>query len=81
MGKNEILERVQSLFQDVLDDDSINLSAEMSSEDIEGYDSLAHIQIVDAISKEFKTKFKAREIMSWSSIGEMIDCIHNKLNQ
>lgn len=75
MEKNEILSKVQSIFQDVLDNDDIELSTETTAEDVEEWDSLSHIQLIVAIEKEFKIKFTSKEIMSWGNIGEMLDCI------
>jgi acyl carrier protein len=78
MEKIEILERVQTIFCDILDDDSIVLTSETMADDIEGWDSLTHIQLIVAIEKSFKLKFSSREILTWKNVGEMIDCISLK---
>lgn len=78
MEKNEILAKVQEIFQDVLDNEDIELTFETTAEDIEEWDSLSHIQLIVAIEKRFKIKFTSREILSWKNVGEMIDCIATK---
>lgn len=78
MEKNEILAKVQDIFQDVLDNEDIELTFETTAEDIEEWDSLSHIQLIVAIEKHFKIKFTSREILSWKNVGEMIDCIATK---
>lgn len=78
MEQKEILKKVQDIFRDVIEDDEIVLSNDTTSEDIEGYDSLAHIQIVKAIEDMFSIKFKAVEMIGWSNIGEMVECISCK---
>lgn len=78
MEKNEILEKVQGIFRDVLDNEDIELSFETTADDIEEWDSLSHIQLIVAIEKEFKVKFTSKEIMSWGNVGEMLDCILSK---
>jgi acyl carrier protein len=75
MEKTEILLKVQVIFRDLLDDESIVLTAETSANDVEGWDSLTHIQLIVAIEKSFKVKFSSREILSWKNVGEMINCI------
>ena len=75
MEKNEILSKVNELFNDVLDDDSITLKYEHTANDVDGWDSLTHIQLIVAIEKSFKIKFTSREILSWKNVGEMVDCI------
>lgn len=78
MEINEILVKVQDIFQDVLDNEDIELSFDTTSDDIEEWDSLSHIQLIVAIEKSFSMKFTAKEIMSWANVGEMIDCILSK---
>ncbi|MDD3907835.1 MAG: acyl carrier protein [Bacteroidales bacterium] len=78
MEKVEILARVQDIFRDLLDDESIVLTSETMADDVEGWDSLTHIQLIVAIEKSFKIKFTSREILSWKNVGEMIDNISLK---
>lgn len=78
MDKENILAEVQEIFQDVLDNEDIELANETTAEDVEEWDSLSHIQLIVAIEKHFKIKFTSREILSWKNVGEMIDCIATK---
>ncbi|MEA4840882.1 MAG: acyl carrier protein [Bacteroidales bacterium] len=78
MERVEILTRVQDIFRDLLDDESIVLTSETMADDVEGWDSLTHIQLIVAIEKSFKIKFTSREILSWKNVGEMIDNISLK---
>jgi acyl carrier protein len=75
MERNEIFEKLNEIFVDVLDLDEVKLTDETSANDIEEWDSLSHIQLIVAIEKEFKVKFTSKEIMSWKNVGEMVDCI------
>jgi len=75
MDKTTALRQVEEIFRDILDDDEIVLTPETTADDVEGWDSLSHIQLIVAIEKRFKIKFTAREIMSWQNVGEMIDGI------
>lgn len=79
MDKNEILKKIHDIFQDVFDNDDIIITNDTSSEDIDEWDSLSHIQLIVAIEKCFGIKMTAKEIMSWDNVGEMIDAIQLKL--
>lgn len=79
MQNEALLEQVQDIFRDVLDDEEVVLTAESTAEDVEGWDSLTHIQLIVAIEKHFKIKFTSREILSWKNVGELIDCLAAKL--
>ena len=78
MENNEILEKVQDIFRDVLDNEDIELTPETTADDIDEWDSLSHIQLIVAIEKALGVKFTSKEITSWSNVGEMIDCIQTK---
>lgn len=78
MEKKEILAKVQEIFQDVLDNEDIELTFETTSDDVEEWDSLSHIQLIVAIEKSFGVKFTSKEINSWANVGEMLECILSK---
>jgi acyl carrier protein len=78
METNEILKQVNEIFIDTLDEDDIVIKLDTTAEDVEGWDSLTHIQLVVAIEKHFKMRFTSKEIQSWKNVGEMIACIQNK---
>ena len=78
MNRQDILDKVQDIFRDILDNDEIVLTNESTADDIEEWDSLTHIQLIKAIEKDFSIRFTSREILSWNNVGEMIDCILKK---
>lgn len=79
MEMNEILKNVNEVFNDVLDNDAIVLSAASTANDVEDWDSLSHIQLVVAIERHFKMRFNAAEIRTWKNVGEMCESIKNKI--
>lgn len=79
MTKSKLLEKLQEVFQDVMDNDEIQLSEGTNSDDIEEWDSLTHIQLVVAIEKYFGIKFLSKEITSWKNVGDTMDSILNKI--
>ena len=79
MQNEALLEQVQEIFRDVLDDEEIVLQDISTAEDVEGWDSLTHIQLIVAIEKHFRIKFTSKEILSWKNVGELVDCLAAKL--
>ena len=80
MEKNEILKKIQDVFRDVFDNEDIEITVDTVAEDIEEWDSLAHVQLVKELEKEFSVKISAKELMSWDNVGEMVDSINDKLS-
>jgi acyl carrier protein len=79
MENKEILKNVQDIFVDVLDNDNIQLTDETTAADVDDWDSLNHIQLIVAVEKKFKIRFRSDEIRGWNNIGEMIKSIQDKL--
>ena len=79
LSTDEIMQQTNEIFKDVLDNDDIQLSAATTADDIEEWDSLTHIQLIVAIEKHFKMRFKASEITSYKNVGEMCRGIQNKI--
>ncbi len=71
MDSKMIYARLNKVFRDVFDDDSITVTPKTTANDIEDWDSLEHITLISAVEKEFKMKFKMGEISSMKNVGEM----------
>ena len=75
MDRNEIFEKLTLIFREVMDNDEIVLEEDTTAEDIEEWDSLAHVQLIEKIEGVFGVKFSAKEMMSWDDVGEFVDSI------
>lgn len=75
MSKEELYERINTVFRDVFDDDSITVTEKTTANDIEDWDSLEHINLVSAIEKEFGIKFTMAQVVTMKNVGEMADII------
>lgn len=75
MNKTETLSRIQNVFRDILDNEEIVLNESTTSNDIEEWDSLSHIQLIVAIEEEFDIEFTSQAIVSWKNVGDMVDYI------
>ena len=79
MSREEVFEKLNTIFRNNFDDDDITLSDETSSEDIEDWDSLEQINLVVAIQDEFNVKFNIDEVNAMKNVGEMVDFIIEKI--
>lgn len=81
MSKEEILNDLQPIFQDIFDDEDLVITNESNAEQIEDWDSLSHIRLVVAIEKQFDIKFAFGELQALKNVGEMIDLIQEKIEE
>ena len=72
---NEIYERLNEVFQDVFDDDSLTVTPNTTASDIEDWDSLSHITLVAAVEDEFRMKFSMKDVVEMKNVGEMVTLI------
>ena len=80
MTRKEVFNGVQDIFRDIFDEDNLIINNTTSSDEIEDWDSLNHINLVSAIEKEFKIKFAFGELVTMKDVGTMIDIILIKTN-
>ena len=79
MTRKELFDGVQDIFRDIFDEDDMVIEDKTSSDDIEDWDSLNHINLVSAIEKEFEIRFALGELMALKDVGAMIDLMVEKL--
>ena len=75
----DIKNDVQEIFRDVFDDDELVICEDTTAEDIEDWDSLAQMNLVVAIEKYFKIRFKVEEIANLHNVGEMLELIEQRV--
>ena len=75
MTEQEILEAVQEIFRDNFDDDTLVITRDTCSEDLEDWDSLAQINLLTAIEKKFNIKFKLADVRNLKDVGDLLDLV------
>jgi len=79
MTREMLFEGVQDIFRDIFDEEDMVIEDKTSSDDVEEWDSLNHINLVSAIEKEFEIRFALEELMALKDVGSMIDLMVKKL--
>lgn len=65
-------DEVQAIFRDVFDDDTIVLRDEMTADDVDGWDSLMHINLIIAVEKRLGVKFTIAEVSGMKASGQNV---------
>lgn len=81
MTRAEVFEKLTEVFQDVFDDESIELSETTTASDIEDWDSLMHINLVSATEDEFDLEFEMKDILELKNVGTFVDLILRELGE
>ena len=79
MTSQDVFDGVQAVFQDVFQDPALRVARETTAEDVEGWDSFAHINLIVALESKFGVKFRLAELQDLNCVGDMIDLIATKV--
>lgn len=81
MERTEIFTKIELIFREVFDDNTIQIAEEMSAADIEEWNSLNHMILVSEVEKVFSIKFKLKDLNKMRNIGDMMDIVTSKLSE
>lgn len=73
-----IYERLTAIFHDVFDDDSITASEDLTADQVDGWDSFAHLRLIYAVEKAFGVNFSAAQISQLKNVGDLARLIKSK---
>ena len=74
MSKELIL--LEKIVSNILRRENISLTMDMTAPDVEGWDSLNHVQILFAIEEELGIKFPINEIQNLNTIGDLVELMN-----
>lgn len=72
-------ETLNSIFQEVFDDDTIQIHPRMTANDVEGWDSLSHVNLILAIETRFQIRFSQKELLTFKNVGDLLRSIEAKI--
>lgn len=79
MSREDVFEKLNVILREYFDNEDITLKDETVTSDVEGWDSLEHINIISEIEDEFDIKFTMGEITNMKNVGEMVDIILSRI--
>jgi acyl carrier protein len=75
----DAMKELVKIFREVFDDEEINLSDETTASDIDGWDSLSHVNLILVIEKKFNIKFATKELLTFENVGDLRRSIESKI--
>jgi acyl carrier protein len=76
---NNLIE-LTKIFRNILKNNSLEIKSTDTPNDIDGWDSLSHSQLLAEIEDFFSIEFKLKELAGIRSIGDILDLIKAKTN-
>ena len=75
MAENETFEKLSAVIAETLGLDDVTMTRSTSAEDVDGWDSVAHVQIMVAVEAAFGIRFRTSDMTGLRNVGELADRI------
>lgn len=79
MDRNEIINELSNIFSGILHHENFVMSESLSAADVDGWDSLSHMNIITEIEHRFNVRFKLMELNKLNNLGNLITLLEAKL--
>jgi acyl carrier protein len=78
---DKLLARVSEIIKENLDLPNLEITLELSAEDVPEWDSFSHLRILFEIERQFDVTFDTAEIVALKNVGDFIHLLSSKLNK
>lgn len=75
MERIQVLNKLQEIVRDVLDNEEVVLQEETCMEDVEEWDSVAHMTVIAMLENEIGVQFDIDKIANAKTVKAMIDMV------
>ena len=73
-NQNEsIYKKLTEIVSEVVGHNNFELKADIKATDVEGWDSLSHVQIIHECEKSLGVRFSLEEISNLNTVGDLIN--------
>jgi acyl carrier protein len=77
----QILAELQPIFEQALDEPGLRVTMASNATNTPGWDSLAHIDIIETVERQFNVKFALGELQDLKNVGDLVSLIVVKARQ
>ena len=74
-NKEEILKFIQDVVSEIVGRKITNITGETTADDVEGWDSLSHVQIIHRCEQKIDKRFTLEEISNLKSVLDLVNVI------
>jgi acyl carrier protein len=78
MSRAEIHSKLTHLIREFFDLPHLVVDTSTTADQVEGWDSIAHIELIVAVEKAFAVRFTTKEVKSLSTVGDLIDLLERR---
>lgn len=76
---DETAERVSRVIRHTFRQPDLQVTADTTADDVDGWDSLTHTILLLNIEREFGLRFAPLEVLDLDKVGDLVALVHQKL--
>lgn len=81
MERNDVFEKLVNICRDVFEDDSLVITEATVAADVEGWDSLTYLSLINELEEAYEIAFILDEVTGISNIGELMDALMKHIEE
>jgi len=74
----EIETKLQEVFRDVFQDETLVILPEMTAGDVDKWDSITHLIMISKVEEVFNVSFRLKELIKLKNVGDLITLLKEK---
>lgn len=78
MEETQLRSRITETFREVLNIPTLELRDEMTANEVKGWDSISHIDLIVALEGRFKIRLTTGEVSKLKNVGDLVALIRKK---
>ncbi|MEP1488777.1 MAG: acyl carrier protein [Algibacter sp.] len=79
MDSIQIKEKIRTELVNILEHENFEMHDDLTAKDVDGWDSLSHMMILNKIEEALKIKFKLKDLNKLKNMGSLVAVIQAKL--
>lgn len=79
MTKQEILDKITPIFHEVFNDNDLDVTMDLTSDEIDEWSSISQTLMVTEIEKAFDIVFRLREVAEMDNVASIVEMIAEKI--
>ncbi len=81
MTREEIIVKINEIFQDAFDDENLIVSENTAASDVDGWDSLMQMNLIEMVEDEFGFQFTMEQVTGLKNVGDMVTVVADNINK
>ena len=74
----KILDQLKEIFVETLGHDNFELNGSTTANDVDGWDSVTHMMLINEVEKKYDMKFSLMDLMSLEKVADLIKTIEQR---